>query len=109
MYLKKYKVFFYFLNQINYSIMHFVDKNIIYHEAENIQEILNISQNTRNYDEEIKEYLESGIIGKYENEECKENKECISNICENNKCTYANCNDKLEFLSLLESKKNNVL
>ena len=101
--------YFDFLNQINYNIMHFVDKNIIYHEAENIQEILNISQNTRNYDEEIKEYLESGIIGKYENEECKENKECISNICENNKCTYANCNDKLEFLSLLESKKNNVL
>ena len=79
--------YFDFLNQINYNIIHFVDKNILYYEAENIQEFLNISQNPRNYDEEIKEYLEFGIIAKYENEECKENKKCISNICENNKCT----------------------
>ena len=37
-----------------------------------------------------------------ENEECKENRQCISKICRDNKCTRPTPNDKLDFLTKLE-------
>ena len=99
----------FFLKKLNFNILEqtkFNNKNINsnYIESSTFLNNSNYIGIQRNYDEELKEYLESGIIAKYENENCKQNKECVSNICKNNKCTRPTPNDKLDFLTKLEWK-----
>ena len=56
----------------------------------------------RNYDEELSLLDWSTMKELRENEDCKENNQCISKICRHNKCTRPTPNDKLDFLSKLE-------
>ena len=71
---------------------------------ESLENSLNFTQYTesRNYDEELNLLDWSNIKKLRENEECKENHQCISKICVDNRCTRPTPNDKLDFLTRLE-------
>ena len=62
----------------------------------------------RNYDEELKLLNWNNIKEKRENEYCKLNNQCISKLCVKNKCTKPTPNDKLDFLTRLEWKKEKL-
>ena len=98
-----------FLNESNKFILDLnIKKKLFLKTENNLHEnkytYVSSEKEKRNYDEEINNINQKTIKG--ENEDCKENDECISKLCLENKCTRPTDNDKLEYLMDIEWMEN---